>query len=194
MDNIIKKPSFRSPAKSEGAYPHRNKSRSAWHGSKSTSSGKKRSMHRGAPHAPRPQSHNKVTGKIPSHGENIRIIPLGGVEEVGKNMTVIEIGQDIIVVDAGLQFRTAETPGIDYIIPNTKYLEERKDRVRAVIITHGHLDHIGAIPYVMGKIGNPPLYTRELTSIMILKRQEEFPHFKPLNIKVVEKDEKIDRK
>jgi ribonuclease J len=132
-----------------------------------------------------------VTGKIPPHGENIRIIPLGGVEEVGKNMTVIEIGQDIIVVDAGLQFRTAETPGIDYIIPNTRYLEENKDRVRAVIITHGHLDHIGAIPYIMGKIGNPPLYTRELTSIMVLKRQEEFPHFKPLNIKMVEKDERI---
>jgi len=148
-------------------------------------------MHRGAPHAPRPQSHNKVTGKIPSHGENIRIIPLGGVEEVGKNMTVIEIGQDIIVVDAGLQFRTAETPGIDYIIPNTKYLEERKDRVRAMIITHGHLDHIGAIPYIMEKIGNPPLYSRELTTIMIKKRQEEFPQLKPLNIKVVERDEKI---
>jgi len=76
-------------------------------------------------------------------------------------------------------------------LPNTKYLEERKDRIRAVIITHGHLDHIGGIPYVMPRIGNPPIYTRMLTSVMIKKRQEEFTHVPPLDIKVIEKDETI---
>ncbi len=128
---------------------------------------------------------------IPPVGENIRIIPLGGVEEIGKNMTLIEIGNDIIVIDIGFQFKEDETPGIDYILPNTKYLEERKDRIKAVIITHGHLDHIGGIPYIMPRIGNPPLYTRNLTSIMIRKRQEEFPHVEPLDIKVVEKSDRI---
>src|SRR5258708_2302692 len=93
--------------------------------------------------------------KIPPAGENIRIIPLGGVEEIGKNMTIFEYKDDIIVVDMGFQFREEETPGIDYILPNTKYLEDRKDKIRAVIITHGHLDHIGAIPFIMPKIGNP---------------------------------------
>jgi len=134
---------------------------------------------------------SKKESVIPPVGENIRIIPLGGVEEIGKNMTVIEYGQDIIVIDAGFQFRGEETPGIDYILPNTKYLEARKDRVRAVIITHGHLDHIGAVPYIMNKIGNPPIYSRKLTTIMLKKRQEEFPNLPPLDIQVVESTDRI---
>src|SRR3989344_4013201 len=80
-----------------------------------------------------------VTLNIPPVGDNVRIIPLGGVEEIGKNMTAIEIGDDIIVVDAGFQFRDDDTPGVDYILPNTKYLEERQDKIRGVLITHGHL-------------------------------------------------------
>jgi ribonuclease J len=123
--------------------------------------------------------------------DSIRIIPLGGVEEIGKNMTAIEFGNDIIVVDIGFQFRDENTPGIDYILPNTKYLEDRKDKVRAVIVTHGHLDHIGGIPYVMPRIGNPPLYSRNLTTVMIKKRQEEFPNFPALDIRVIEKDETV---
>lgn len=118
----------------------------------------------------------------------IRIIPLGGVEEIGKNMTAIEIGNDIIVIDAGMQFKTEDTPGIDYMIPNTTYLEERKDKIRAMLVTHGHLDHIGGIPLVMSRIGNPPLYSRNLSVLVMKKRQEEFPHLPPLNAHIVEKD------
>lgn len=127
----------------------------------------------------------------PLAADAIRIIPLGGVEEIGRNMTAIEFGNDIIVIDIGFQFKDENTPGIDYILPNTKYLEERQDRVRAVIITHGHLDHIGGIPYIMPRIGNPPLYTRLLTSVLIQKRQEEFPHVPKLDIQVVEKNSTI---
>lgn len=116
----------------------------------------------------------------------IRIIPLGGVEEIGKNMTAIEIGDDIVVIDAGMQFKTDDTPGIDYIIPNTTYLEERKSKIRAMIITHGHLDHIGGIPIVMDRIGNPPIYSRNLSILLMKKRQSEFPHLKPLDAHVVE--------
>jgi ribonuclease J len=138
------------------------------------------------------QMHKKVEDSIlPLATDAIRIIPLGGVEEIGKNMTVIECGNDIVIIDIGFQFKDENTPGIDYILPNTKYLEERKDRIRAVIITHGHLDHIGGIPYVMPRIGNPPLYTRMLTSVMIKKRQEEFTHVPPIDIKIVEKGETI---
>src|SRR3989344_5966875 len=72
--------------------------------------------------------------KIPSPGENLRIIPLGGVEEIGKNMMVVEYKDDIIVIDAGVQFSDSETPGIDYILPNVKYLEENKSKIRALII------------------------------------------------------------
>ena len=125
---------------------------------------------------------------IPPVGENIRIIPLGGVEEIGMNMSLIEIGNDIIIMDAGFKFKDTDTPGIDYILPNTKYLEERKDKIRAIIITHGHLDHIGGLPFIMDRIGNPPLYTRNLTSLMIKKRQSEFPHLPPVDYKIVERD------
>jgi len=138
------------------------------------------------------QMHKKVEDSIPPfENDTIRIIPLGGVEEIGKNMTAIEYGDDILIIDIGFQFKDENTPGIDYILPNTKYLEDRKDKIRAVIITHGHLDHIGGIPYVIPRIGNPPIYTRMLTSVMIKKRQEEFPHTPALDIKVVEKNENI---
>ena len=114
---------------------------------------------------------------VPALGNSIRIIPLGGVEEIGKNMTVIEFGEDIIVVDAGIQFTDDDTPGVDYILPNTKYLEDRKDRIRAIVITHGHLDHIGGIPYLITRLGNPPIYTREFGALLIQKRQAElFPN------------------
>ncbi len=136
-------------------------------------------------------SPKKEEYKIPPAGDKVRIIPLGGVEEVGKNMTIVEYKDDILVFDVGFQFEEESTPGIDYILPNTKYLEDRKDKIRAVIITHGHLDHIGGIPYIMSKIGNPPIYTRSLTSLMIRKRQEEFKHLPELDITVVEPGDKM---
>ena len=108
----------------------------------------------------------------------VRIIPLGGVEEVGRNMTAIEVGAtgDILVFDAGFQFVSEDTsPGVDYILPNTKYLEKNASRVKGVIITHGHLDHIGGIPFILPRFGTPPIYTQNLTSIMIQRRQEEYP-------------------
>ncbi len=134
---------------------------------------------------------NETSIKIPPPGENIRIIPLGGVEEIGRNMTIIEYKDDIIVIDAGFQFREESTPGIDYILPNTRYLEERQEKIRALFITHGHLDHIGAIPYIIDRIGYPPIYTRQFGAIMVTKRQEEFPHLKKLDIRVIEGPERI---
>jgi ribonuclease J len=106
-------------------------------------------------------------------------------------MTAIEIGDDIIVVDAGFQFKDEDSPGIDYILPNTRYLEERQNKIRGMFITHGHLDHIGAIPYVIDRIGYPPVYSRQFGAIMIQKRQEEFPHLEPLDMKIIEGDETI---
>lgn len=134
---------------------------------------------------------NKKFGDVvpPLNERTVRIIPLGGVEEIGKNMMAIEYKNDIIVVDAGIQFKTEETPGIDYILPNTKYLEERRGKIRALIITHGHLDHIGGIPYLLERLGNPPIYTREFGALLIKKRQTEFPHLPELNIKICGKDD-----
>ena len=122
----------------------------------------------------------------------IRIIPLGGVEEVGRNMILVEYEDDIIVLDVGFHFvDEEETMGADYTLPNFKYLEERKEKIRAVVITHGHLDHIGGIPFIMDRIGNPPIYAQYLTTLMIKKRQEEFVGKPPLHINVVDQDSKI---
>lgn len=136
-----------------------------------------------------PLAVKKPNDVIPDIGDNIRIIPLGGVEEIGRNMTVIEYGEDIIVVDVGIKFTDHETPGVDYILANIDYLEKNKAKIRAIVITHGHLDHIGGIPYVIGRLGNPPIYTREFGSLLIQKRQSEFPHLPPLNIKIVGADD-----
>ncbi len=120
---------------------------------------------------------------------SVRIIPLGGVEEVGRNMTAVEIGVsgDILVFDAGFQFVSEDTsPGVDYILPNTKYLEKNASRVKGVIITHGHLDHIGGIPFILPRFGTPPIYTQNLTSIMIQRRQEEYPDVPKSEMIIVE--------
>lgn len=104
---------------------------------------------------------------------SLKIIPLGGIGEVGKNMTVIEYENDIIVIDSGLLFPREDMLGVDYVIPDTTYLEKNKDRVRALIITHGHEDHIGAIPYIIEKI-NVPIYGTRLTLALIEAKFEEY--------------------
>jgi ribonuclease J len=125
--------------------------------------------------------------------DTVRIIPLGGAEEVGKNMLIVETKEDILIFDAGFQFVSgeADAPGVNYILPNTQYLEDNKEKIRGLVITHGHLDHIGGIPFIIERIGNPPIYTRYLTSLMILKRQEEFPHLPKVNMNVIEPNQRI---
>ncbi len=146
----------------------------------------------GANTSARPFVSRNNVNKIPElPAGNIRIIPLGGVEEIGKNMTAIEIGNDIIVIDAGMHFSTEDTPGVDYVIPNTTYLEEHKDKIRALFITHGHLDHIGGVPLVLSRIGNPPVYSRNLSILMMKKRATEFTHLPEMKTVTVEKDDVV---
>ncbi len=123
--------------------------------------------------------------------DTVRIITVSGVEEVGRNMNIVETKDDIFVIDAGFQFVSegANAPGINYILPNTQYLEERKHKIRGLLITHGHLDHIGGLPFIIERIGNPPIYTQYLTSLMILKRQEEFPQMEPIEMNVIKEGE-----
>lgn len=142
------------------------------------------------PNGPSSQSPQK---KAPDYfpedpGPNVvRIVPLGGVEEVGRNMFCVDANGDIFVFDVGFQFVSEDTaPGVDYVLPNTAYLEKNKHRVRGVFITHGHLDHIGGIPFLMNRFGNPPIYTQNLSAIMIAKRQEEYPDMPKLEIITVD--------
>ncbi|MFA5211253.1 MAG: ribonuclease J [Patescibacteria group bacterium] len=106
--------------------------------------------------------------------QKLKIIPIGGCEEVGRNMTIFEYGNDIVILDMGLQFPEEDMPGIDYIIPNTKYLEGKTKNIRAVIFSHGHLDHIGAAPILLEKIGNPTIIGRDLTLALVKHKQEDY--------------------
>ncbi|HEC21043.1 MAG TPA: ribonuclease J [Candidatus Peregrinibacteria bacterium] len=125
-------------------------------------------------------SHHKKFQKKPfvSKGKQktkkLRIIPLGGLEEIGKNMMCIEYGQDIVIVDAGIQFPEVDMYGVDFVIPDTSYLEDKKERIRGIILTHGHLDHIGALPYLLPKLNFPPLYGTSLTLGLARARLGEF--------------------
>jgi len=119
---------------------------------------------------------------ISGSGEKLRVMVLGGLEEVGRNMTLLEYNKEIIIIDMGLQFPEEDMPGIDYIIPNIDYLKDKKDWIKGVIITHAHMDHIGAIPHIMGEIGNPPMFMGKLTAGIVRKRCEEFRGCPKLNI------------
>ena len=118
-------------------------------------------------------------------GEKLRIIPLGGLGEIGKNMTAYEFGRDIIVVDCGIGFPDDEMYGIDAVIPDITYLEENADRIRGIFLTHGHEDHIGAMPYVLRKI-NPPVYATRLTMALVELKLEEHKLLKQAKLQTVE--------
>ena len=127
----------------------------------------------------------------PKTQDAVRFIALGGLEEIGRNMSVFEYKDEIIIIDAGLQFPEEDTPGIDFIIPNIESLIPKKDKIKALIITHGHYDHIGAIPYVLEKLGNPTVYTTALAREIIKKRQDEFPNAPKINFELVKNRDKI---
>lgn len=112
----------------------------------------------------------------------VRLVPLGGLEEVGRNCMFLEYKNEIVLIDVGLQFPEEETPGIDYIIPNTAYLEKKKANIQGIILTHGHYDHIGALPHLLGRLGNPPIYATSITKAIIEKRQEDFPNSPKMNV------------
>jgi ribonuclease J len=117
--------------------------------------------------------------------DRLKIAVLGGNEEVGRNCTMLEYGNDIIIIDMGLQFPDEDMPGVDYIIPNISCLKGKEKNIRGVIITHAHYDHIGGIPHLMPRLGNPPLFATDLTCGIIKKRQEDHRDVPPLNLNVV---------
>jgi len=106
--------------------------------------------------------------------DTLRIIPIGGCEEVGRNMTIFEYGNDIVILDMGVQFPEENMPGIDFIIPNARYLKGKEKNIRGVVFSHGHLDHIGAAPLLLEKLGFPPVIAMPLTLAMLKDRQEDY--------------------
>lgn len=141
-----------------------------------------------------PKPNNAKTGPQPlkvykaPETPRLKVIPLGGNGEIGKNMLIYEYGDDIILVDCGMMFPRSEMLGIDFIIPNFTYLEERKHKIRGLLITHGHEDHIGGIPYVWPKI-QCPIYATKLTAGFIESKMNEF-ELKP-QIRIVQAGDKL---
>jgi len=121
----------------------------------------------------------------------LRLIPLGGLGEVGRNMMILEYKKKILIIDMGFRMAEESTPGIDYIIPNISYLKDKKKNILGVVFTHGHYDHIGAIPYLIDKMGNPTLYASGLTKGIIERRQKDFPNQPKLNIQKIKDNSKI---
>lgn len=121
----------------------------------------------------------------------LKIIPLGGLDEVGKNMTIFEYEEDIVIVDMGFEFPSEDLLGIDYVIPDVSYLEKNKKRIKGVIITHGHLDHIGGIPYLLPRLDFPPVYGTRLTIGLIEPKIKEFKLEKFAKLRVINPEEFI---
>ena len=128
---------------------------------------------------------NESKGVEPALAEQLKIIPLGGLNEIGKNMTVYEYGGEIIVVDCGMAFPGDDMYGIDCVIPDVSYLVKHKNRIRGMFITHGHEDHIGAVPYILKKV-NIPIYCTRLTAGLIRLKLEEHGLLKTTKIVTVE--------
>ena len=122
--------------------------------------------------------------------DNLKIIPLGGIEEIGKNITVFEYGNDIVLVDCGVAFPEDDMLGIDLVIPDFTYLERNKDRIRGLVITHGHEDHIGSIAYLLKQI-NVPIYATKLTIGLISNKLEEHRLLKTAKLHVVKQGQTI---
>src|SRR5579863_6701841 len=124
--------------------------------------------------------------------EKIRLVPLGGLGEVGKNMMVVEYGDDIIIIDAGVMFPDDEMFGVDLVIPDTTYLNDKKDRIRGILITHGHEDHVGAIPYVLPMLGFPPIYATQLTRGLINVKLKEHKLLDKVTVNLINPGDQVE--
>src|SRR3972149_6300577 len=128
--------------------------------------------------------------------QSLRVIPLGGLGEIGKNMMAFEFGDDIIIVDAGLMFPAEEMLGVDLVIPDVTYVEERIHKLRGILITHGHEDHTGALPYVLPKLRLPngkipPVYCTRLTRGLIAVKLEEHHLLSGADLRIVKAGERV---
>jgi ribonuclease J len=121
----------------------------------------------------------------------LKVIPLGGLGEIGKNMMLIQYDEDIIIIDAGLMFPEEDMLGIDLVIPDMTYIAERKDKIKGIIITHGHEDHIGALPYLLPLLDNVPVYTTKLTNGLIRIKLKERRTREGVNLKILDYGKEI---
>ena len=133
---------------------------------------------------------NRRKTKFEFKKDNLKIIPLGGLDEIGKNITVFEYGNEIVLVDCGLEFPEDDMLGVDLVIPDVTYLEKNKEKIKGLVITHGHEDHIGAIPYILRQI-NIPIYATRLTVGLIKNKLEEHKLLESTKLTMVKQGETV---
>ena len=121
----------------------------------------------------------------------LKIVHFGGLGEVGRNMSAVQYDNEIILIDAGISFPNEQMPGIDFILPNVGYLQGKEYMIKAMFFTHGHMDHVGALPFVLDRIGDPDFYAAPLTRAILIKRLEEYKDRKPVNIIQIEAGDEI---
>ena len=138
-----------------------------------------------------PPARTTLTMKKSFEQPNLKIVPLGGLGEVGRNMMILEWRGEILIIDMGFRMPEEDMPGVDYIIPNISYLKGKEKNILGVVFTHGHYDHIGAVPYLIEKAGYPLLFASPLARGIILRRQKEFPVQRKLEIKTVNNGSRI---
>lgn len=151
---------------------------------------KQKHHYKNRPHQFHPQERQEKQQRFRSD-KLLKIMPMAGLDEVGKNMNAIEYGNAIVTIDCGLQFPEPGMFGIDYVIPDTTYLEQNRHKIKAMLITHGHLDHIGGLRHILPKLGFPPVYGSALTIGMIEKQLAEFDLVRQSTLKVIKNDHPI---
>ena len=136
------------------------------------------------------ETRSRTSPKFEFKRNNLKIIPLGGLDEIGKNITVFEYENEIVIVDCGLEFPEDDMLGVDLVIPDVTYLEKNKDKIKGMVITHGHEDHIGAIPYILKQI-NIPIYATKLTVGLIKNKLEEHKLLSSTKLTTVEQGQTV---
>ena len=165
--------------KEESKTPAEEPAKKASNAKKQAQTGKKKPDAQAVPKAEKPKKAEPARNKPAKN--RLRVIPLGGLNEIGKNMTAFEYNNDIVVIDCGMTFPDEEMLGVDLVIPDISYLKKNADRVRAILLTHAHEDHIGALPYVLRDL-NVPIYCTRLTAGLVRLRLSEHRSLKKVKI------------
>ena len=198
-ENNIKEKSEKLTQKKETRTTRESKSTKTTRGRKSTENNKKAQQQE---NTKKVQNENALeerrkiprksssTPKFEFKKDNLKIIPLGGLDEVGKNITVFEYGNEIVLVDCGLEFPEDDMLGVDLVIPDVTYLEKNKEKIKGLVITHGHEDHIGSIPYLLKQI-NIPIYATKLTIGLIKNKLEEHKLLSSTKLVTVEQGQTV---